>query len=106
GDRKPESAPAEGLRNRGRQYEPAQHQKEQQDADRRKLRIEPVGDPGSVDPNPPYAEQQQGGLDGAEQGEMRKQGMRYLRHREHEHQIEQQFGVSDPAMLVRYDRAK
>ena len=73
GDREPQSPGFEGLRDRGREHEPAEHQQEQQDPDRRRFGIEPVGDPGGVDPHPPDRQEQQGRLQRAERGEAAEQ---------------------------------
>ena len=64
------------------------------------LGIEPVGDPGGVDPGPPHRQHQHGGLQRAERGQVLKQAVRKLRDREHEHQVEEQFDVGDAAVLV------
>ena len=70
GDREPQAAPFERRRDRGRQHQPAEHQQKEQDADRRLFGIEPVGDPGGVDPHPPHREKQQRDLQHAERREM------------------------------------
>ena len=72
GDGKPQAAPVERRRDRGRQHQPAEHQRKQQQPDRRLFGIEPVGDPGGVDPHPPHREKQQRDLQHAERREMRR----------------------------------
>jgi hypothetical protein len=91
------------LRNRGREHQTPEHQQEQQDADRRQFGVEPVGDPGGVDPHPPHRQKQQRRLRKAKRREPAQQRVRYLRDRENEYQIEKQFGIGDAAVLVRRD---
>jgi hypothetical protein len=106
GHGKPYSSPVERRRDRGRQHEPTQHQHEKQETNRRQVGVEPVGDPGGVDPHPPDREEQQRDLDGAERREMVQQRVRQLRDGKDEDEIEQQLRIGDAAVLVRHDHAK
>ncbi|MBA7692689.1 hypothetical protein ES703_101256 [subsurface metagenome] len=103
---KPEPALLEGLGNAHRQHEAAEHQQEQQDADRRLVRIEPVGDPGGVDPDPPHREKQQRDLHGAQRREVMQQRVRELRDGKDEDEVEEQLGIGDARVPVRHQHAK
>ena len=106
GDGEPEASALKGGRDRRRQHQAAQHHQEDQDADGRQLGVEPVGDPGGVDPHPPHREKQQRDLDRAERREVLQQRMRDLRDREDEDEVEEQLRVGHAARLVRHDHAK
>ena len=106
GDGKPQSAPVKCRRDRGRQHQSAEHHRKQQQANRGLFRIEPVGDPGGVDPHPPHREKQQRDLQYAQRREMSQQRMRDLRDRKDEDEIEEQLGIGHAVVLVRRDLAK
>jgi hypothetical protein len=72
------------------------HQHEQHDTHRPLLGIEPVGDPGGEDPQPPHRQHQQAGLDRAAERQVRQQAVRELGDGEHEHQVEEQLDEGDP----------
>ena len=90
----------ERLGNCRRDDEPQQHQNEKQQPHRRALGVEPVGEPGIVDPGPPHREHQDRGLQRAERGEALQQAMRKLRDREHEDEVEEQLDEGDAMVVV------
>ena len=106
GDRKPEPALLECLGNGGGQHEAAEHQEEEQDADRRPVGVEPVGHPGGVNPHPPYREKQQRDLQGAKRREVMQQRVRQLRDGKDEDEVEEQLGIGDAGVPVRHQHAE
>jgi len=90
----------ERLRDRRRQQKARDHHREQHDADRGAVRIEPVGDPGGEDPYPPHRQEQDGGLEHAERREMRQQRVGELRDCEDKDEVEEQLDVGDAMMAV------
>ncbi len=90
----------ERRRNRRRDDEPGQHQHEQRDPDGQALRIQPVGDPGGVDPHPPERQQEEADFGRAPQGEVLEQGVRKLRDGENEDEIEEQLDHLDSGAFV------
>lgn len=79
----------EGLRQRRRQDQPRQHDGEEHQPHRYALGIEPVGDPGGVDPHPPDGHQQKQSLDCAERGITGEQRVGELGYRKNEDEIEE-----------------
>ena len=88
-----EAPRAEGVRDRGREHKPREHEDKQEQPNRRALGIEPVGDPGGVNPDPPDGEKKQTGAERAEEREVLEQEVRELRNREHKDEIEEQLDV-------------
>jgi hypothetical protein len=100
GDGEDDGSALERLRDRRRQHEAAEHQQEQDDADQRPIRVEPVRRPGGVDPRPPHRDHQQTGLDRAERRQMVQQAVRELGDREDEDEIEEQLDEGHAMMVV------
>ncbi len=100
-DTERQPAGAECARQRSREHKAGEHQQKQQDANRRLLGIEPVGDPGGVDPGPPHREEQQRDMQHARRREILQQSVRDLGDGEHEHQVEEQFDRSHAGMPIR-----
>ena len=61
-DREGESLGAERFRERGRKDQAGKHEREQEEPDWRPLGVEPIGDPRSVNPDPPHRQEQQRNL--------------------------------------------
>ena len=78
---------------------PSHHQHEQRHAHRRTLRVGEVREPNRIDPHQPYGHQQQPDLQRLGPAQVGKQRVRQLRHREHEHEIKEQFGHADAAAV-------
>ena len=103
GEREHGAAVVERARDRGRDHQGGEHHREQEKPYRRTVRVEPVGDPGGIDPLPPHRHHQHGDLHRADRGEVLEQPVRKLRHREHENEIEEQLDIGDarvPAAAV------
>ncbi len=95
GDADGQPAPGERPRQGGRQDQAGPGQGEQQQPDRDALRVEPVGDPGGVDPQQPDHGQEQPGPQCAGDRLVRQHVVRELGHREHIDQVEEQLDVGD-----------
>ena len=100
GAREQQRLAVEGMRHRRRQQQAGQHQHEHQRAHRRAIRVHPVGEPAGVHPHPPHREQQEQGLQRADQRQVLDQRVRQLRHREHEHQVEEQLDEGDARVRI------
>ena len=98
--RESQGAVLECLGDRRRQHQAGEHQREKHDPHRGLLGVEPIGDPGGVNPRPPHREQQDGGLQRTDWRQMFEQAMGKLCHRKDEHQIEKQFDEGDAVVLV------
>ena len=97
---------AEGLRDRRGEHQSRRHQDEQHQPYGWKLGIEPVRDPGGVNPHPPHRHHEQAGLHRAENGQMSEQAMGKLGDGEDEHEIEEQLDVRDAGVLVAIARTQ
>jgi hypothetical protein len=106
GGREREAPRLEGFGKGRREDQARQHQDEHHEPDGRFLRVEPVGDPGGVDPYPPDGHEQQRRLQDPDKGEVLQQGMRELRYGEDENQVEEQFDEGHPTVLVLSSCAK
>ncbi len=87
GDREQQPALAERLRDRDRHQQARQHQRDQQQPDERRVRVELVRRPGRVVPRPPDHEQHERRLAGALPRQVREQQVRDLRDREDEDEV-------------------
>ena len=90
---------AERVGQRDRHHEGAEHGGEDQQLDRRPLRVVQVGYPHRVGPDPPDREQQYQQLEGATPGEALDQAWRELGDRQDQPQIEEQFQERCPLWL-------
>ena len=86
-----EATVPEGIRNRRPHDEADQHGGEQEPADARRLRVEPIGHPGGILPAEPDREPQHQRLDRAHQRQMMHQPVGKLGDREDIDEIEEQF---------------
>lgn len=68
-----------------------EHQGKQQQAHQHVVRVQPIGGPHRVDPDPPHREEQDQGFHGTDQGELRNQRMGQLGYGEHEDQVKEEF---------------
>jgi len=106
GERERQSALAERLRQADRHHHRRAHQREQEESHRHVADVEPVGDPGGVDPHPPDREEQHPRLEEAERIGVEDDRVRNLGDREHEDEIEEQFDEADPLLAVRIPAAE
>ena len=89
----------EGLRNRDRHQEAAEHDSHQEQADRDRVGIELVRHPGRVVPGPPDDEQHERRLSCALPGQVVEQQVRDLGDREDEDQVVEQLERRRPLLL-------
>ena len=68
---------------------------DQHEAHRSPVRIEPIGEPGRVDPGPPQCQQQQRGLKRAASVEVREEEVGELGDRKHEDEVEEELHGGD-----------
>ena len=99
-DREQQRLALERLRDRARHQQPQPHEDQQHRADRHLVRVQPVGHPRGVDPQPPHRPAQDQRVHERGQVGVRDEAVRQLRDREHEHQVEEQLHVADPAAVV------
>ena len=99
GARERQAFAVERLGDRRGEHQRRQHQHEQHQAYGSALGVQPIGDPGGVDPHPPHRHHQQQRLEGAGSRQMVQERVRELGDGEDENQVEEQLDERDLAAL-------
>jgi hypothetical protein len=99
-DREDECALTEGVGDGAAHEKAHEHEADEHAAHERLLGVEPVGDPGRVDPHPPDRGAEDDGVEDAERRLLVDEQVRDLGHGEHEDEVEEELGERHSARAL------